>query len=53
MHTYIIINTSNGGVCVEFEKKYNTGFPCFKLPESTNQYLMTGTFNIIFDHFGL
>ena len=38
---YIIINASNKGICVEFERKkqHNIGFPSFKLPASTKNLL--------------
>ena len=36
-HTYIKINDSNEGICVEFRRKkqHNIGLPTFKLPAST------------------
>ena len=35
MHTYIKINVSYEGVCVEFEgkKEYNIGFPTYRLTQ--------------------
>ena len=36
-YTYIIINASYEGICVEFERKqHKIGFPNFKFPASTN-----------------
>ena len=34
--TYIIINASYEGICAEFEREQNIGFPTFKLSASTN-----------------
>ena len=54
-NTYIIINASNDGICVEFEKKeHNLGLPTFKLPTSTKKGLKTHPLNIIiFDIFSI
>ena len=40
-HTYIMINASNEGICVEFwrKKQHNLDLPTFKLPTSTNNLL--------------
>jgi len=54
-NTYIIINASNDGIYVEFERKkeHNLGLPNFKLPTSTKKGLKTYPLNSIFDIFSI